>query len=388
MLGAERITKLERSPGAAELDPAPEEVFNLMGVKTDAEVADFIYADSPAGTKLRVAKEQLLKGNYNNPIVRDCLRGGAHIAALIINDGRLDEPKLQFDDAAREVAKRHYVALRTLAGLDFADTSKGVPLMDFHPSVTFSAEDVTQGEITDSGGLFDALMSGISRIVSVDARGEMSGEAQRLFEDFDFDNDPESFSYDAKYVLSRLQSYDVFYMSREQLAQMPSTQLHMIAVGSDTNRADDDDSSTSAAIDSGGHSVHALRGAQIPPGFEEYTRTIARPGGGDEIVLELYAAKRVKRDFILYAAFGHPRTLADVTAEQMNIPPTIHNRIARFCRRIDAIIRVGRDPTVLVQFDWNIPAEVLRTIVEERIRVGRPLTVQDLLFIEDAHIMA
>jgi len=394
MLGAERRTKLERSAAAIAEDPDAEEVFDVMGLTLSDEDVDLAFKDSPAVDNLRRARAALSAGNFAHPLAREALNAGAHVAAIIINDAELKEPELGFGQATTDSVRNYYAAFRALTGSELPRARGEVVVPDYHPTVNISdvstrmttaPEDTS---LTDIQMLFSALLGGMRRIASVDARGEMSDDAQRLFEDVEFSADPSSQSYDGRFVLSRLQSYDIFYLSRELLAPLPTRQIHMVAVGSDVIRGGEDDSSVSSAVESGGHSVHALRGAQIPPGFERYTRTVARAGGGDETILELYAAKPVERDFVLYAAFGHPRTLADVTAEQMNIPPTSNNRIARFCRRIDAIIRVGFDPTVLVQFDWNLPAEVLRTIVEERVRVGRPLTVQDLLFIEDAHVMA
>jgi hypothetical protein len=380
---------LERSAAAVAEDPKPEEVFEVMGLTlSDAEV-DEVFADSPAVANLRRARTALSAGDFVHPLAREALNAGAHIASIIVNDG----VQLGFEPDAIRKARDHYSAFRVLTGSELPSTRGDVTVPDYHPTISIQALSVTPDTLEDIRSLFDALLEGVSRVMSVDARGEMSYEAMRLFEDLMLDASPYEVewlaaqSFDAKFVLSRLQSYDIFYLSREQLEPLPMRQIHMVAVGSDEIRGGDDDSVTSSAVESGGHSIYALRGAQIPPGFKSYARTIARAGGGDETILELYAAKSVPRDFMLYAAFGHPRTLAEVTAEQMNIPPTLNNRIARFCRRVDAIIRVGRDPTVLVRFDWNIPAEVLRTIVEERVRLGRPLTVQDLLFIEDAHIM-
>jgi hypothetical protein len=380
-------SKVLPGPGAEdameeEIDPGPLSLEDLLEQPDDLD------------ERLIERRETIISAvaasTYGTPALREALTAAAHVCAIVLIEWK--DRGFTADDVDKY--ERYGAAFTVLAGLNidrFVKKSRDnvfvarVGVTWNHPLISFNAEAVLKEGMAAYNALFEHMLYGLGRITSLDVAGEESPAARRLFENMDYTEGNVNNNVDVMALRSRLQTYDLYFQLREHVIDMPTQQIHRVAIGlGEVENDPDGGDARPAAVNYGGRGLHALRGQAIPKNFEKYARNEAIPGGGFAKVLELYAAEQVAVTYPVKVAMGFPKTLAEISLEQRHIPPTASNRIARFCRRIDAIIGVGRDPTVLVQNEWNIPAEVLRTLVEERKRIRRPLTLSDLALIEDA----
>uniref|UniRef100_A0A2V0R9T3 Uncharacterized protein n=1 Tax=viral metagenome TaxID=1070528 RepID=A0A2V0R9T3_9ZZZZ len=391
-------SKIPEAESKAQHDVAPEDQLDFATVGKNSFQAALKVEEgedlSDADRKLISLGDALAKANYADPVVRDALSAACHVAAIAMTDAT----DRGFDEEQAQEYGRYGAAFSALLGINmdkYVQRRAGRPyelrmgVTWHHPHFTVLEPDISVYAHEKYITTFEGLVAGLGRITSLDETGAEAIRARTLFDA------PPSLYYEDTTTpditvlsfQSRLQTYDLYYRARERLVEQDEVQFHKVAVGlggtePDLKEGDDRE----RIVLSGGRGLRVLRGADIPANLRggEYTKVEMSASGEKTTVLELFAAKTVRTTFPLQAAFGHPRTLAEVAMEQAHVMPTASNRIIRFCRRIDALIGVGRDPTVLVQFEWNIPAEVLRTLVEERVRIGRPLTFSDLTLMEDA----
>lgn len=105
--------------------------------------------------------------------------------------------------------------------------------------------------------------------------------------------------------------------------------------------------------------------------------------GDDERVTQFYLKKTVSIELALLAAYGNPKTYADILHYYQNTPAEVKNRTTQLCSRFDALLQVGIDPNLIIQTSWDPPGEVANKIVEQRIRMSEPLSYADLRKILD-----
>jgi hypothetical protein len=314
-------------------------------------------ADPADVEKLSNILQRAVQGVYSDSEVRMMIRYVLQIAQVLAKAG---VPHVRYSHA------KFARALRALLGADLENVSYASYTGPFGGIPTLAVLEQTPAEDIDE--LYSYCLLGLGDFPNLKA-----GESPQLFatsmQDIANGADVDS---DAAFIRTRLSVYDSYLNSLDAKVEYEAETVMYVAVGQSPE-------SVPGKRPLG--PFHRI----VDPTDPKLKAHTTKSADGDHDEIPLYKAVELPLRTKRYIAIGQPRTLTDLL-EDKNVTTIMKSGMVRYCRRLEAIMQVGYDPSALLFVEMsNTPGEVLAGLLDYRIAVGHNLTIDEFRYFGDAH---